>query len=235
MTTCEETAGARFASWWAAAITRTAGRGAGLDRREEIASDVHEQLTEALSRGDLFRGSRSVLSRVVRGVPADIAWRVGLELSPTRSAWHLRNPSTAITTLFVVMFPVTMVADSSGRRSSQLVDYRIPLWILTDAVGCCVLLFASLALMARLRQRWMTGAARFVARSRLERLRRCATAVLGVAWAGSSVFRFGAVSSIGAGFWGAFGLCLLGYLLLLVLTLGSRILTLGSYLPKVTL
>jgi hypothetical protein len=65
----DSTVGARFALWWVEALTRTAERTAALDRRAEIASDVHEQLTDARRRG-VRTGSRSVIARVVRGMPS---------------------------------------------------------------------------------------------------------------------------------------------------------------------
>ena len=232
--TIERAAGARFATWWVASLTRTAERHAGRDRRAEVAADVHEQLVEAAGRGDLAAGSRSVMSRVLRGAPADIAWRVGMELSPSRVWWHLRNPSTSITALFGVMFPITMVADSTGRRSSRLVDYRIPLWVLTDVVGCCLLVIAGLALAMRLRGRQAVRADRYVPASRLESLRRAATAALGIAWAGAATFRYGVVAPVGSAFWVAFGAILLGYLALLMAGICTKVWTVGRYLPKVS-
>ena len=174
-----------------------------------------------------------MLGRVVRGVPSDIAWRAALELTPRRFTWHVRNPSTAITTLFVVMFPLNMVADSAGRTPSSFIDYRVPLWVLTDLFGCVILVFAALAIAVRVVPGLSTGADAYRGRTRLERGRRTATAAMGVAWAGSAVFRFGSASLVGAGFWAAFGLCLFFYLLLLTVGLGVRLLTLGRYLPKV--
>lgn len=229
----DQTVGARVARWWVEVITRTADRRAALDRREEVASDVYEQLTDAWVRGDLGAGSRAVISRLARGMPADVAWRVGLEARPCRLAWHLRNPSTAITFLFVVMFPINLVADSAGTRSSQLLDYRIPLWVLTDLVGFCMLIFAAVAMTARILNRGTTEAEVFVPQSRLERVRRCATAGLGLAWAGSAVFRFGPFSSVGTACWAGFGIVLVAYLLLRAITLAKLFLTLGRYLPKV--
>jgi hypothetical protein len=237
--TLDNTIGARFATWWVEALTRTAERGTALDRRAEIASDLHEQLTEAQRHDVVPAVSRSVIGRVLRGIPSDIAWRVGLELRRSRFAWHLRNPSTAITTLFVAMIPLNVAADSNeaaesaGTRSWPLLDYQVPLWAVTQLVGGCILLFALLALSTRVSRRWPASAEQFEAHSRLERARRCATAALGVALAGSAVFRFGALSLVGGVFWGAFVACLLLYVALLVVTFSARLLTLGRYLPKV--
>ena len=235
----DETIGARVANGWTQAITRTAEPNTALDRRAEIASDVHEQLTDAWDRDALPAGSRSVVARVVRGMPADITWRVGLELRPSRFAWHLRNPSTAISTLFVAMIPLNVAADSNlhaaaaGDRSWPLLDYRVPLWVATDFVGGCILLFAVLALATRVWPRWAAETEPFTPRSRLERARRCTTAALGVALAGSAVFRFGAFSMVGGAFWVAFAAGVLVYVALLVAPVGPRFLTLGRYLPKV--
>jgi len=226
--------GARLAAWWVSTITRTAEGSVARDRRAEVASDVHDQLADAGRRGALGAGSRAVVGRVVRGMPSDLAWRVGLELRPGRFAWHLRNPSTAITTTFVAMVPLNAAADSAGTRARQLVDYRVPLWVATDILGVCILLLAMLALASRAWPGWTAGVESFQPGSRLERARRCATATLGIAMAGSAVFRFGALSLVGGVFWAAFAAALVTYLALLVVTGGVRLLTLGRYLPKVS-
>jgi len=139
-----------------------------------------------------------------------------------------------ITTLMVVMVPLNFAADSARGRYQRLVDYRLPLWILTDAMGAGILVLAVLALGVRVLRRMPAGVERVASRSRLERMRRGNTAALGVALAGAAVFRFAPVSAVGAAFWGAFGICLVLYLTLLVATAGSKVLTLGRYLPKVT-
>lgn len=231
----EDSIGARVAHWWADVITRTADGSTARDRRAEIASDVHEQLADAWHRDALKAGSRAVVGRVVRGMPADIVWRTGLEVRPSRFTWHLRNPSTAITSLFVVMFPVSMAADAAlpGDRPWPLLDHGIPLWVANFFLGGCILLIAVLALATRLSPSATSGAERFQPRSRLERARRCATAMLGVTLAGSAVLRFGALDLVSGVLWFAFAACVLIYLALIALTFGVRLLTLGRYLPKV--
>lgn len=237
--TLESTPGARFATWWARTLTRTAESGIAYDRRAEIASDVHEQLTQAWGRDELSAGSRSVVARVLRGMPADLAWRAGLELRPNRFSWHLRNPSTAITTLLVAMIPFNVAAEANAAaepvapRYWTLFDYGGPLWAVTQLVGGVILLFALLSLGSRVSRRWIGEAPRFEPQSRLERARRFNTAALGVSLAGSAVFRFGALGPIGGVFWFAFSVLLAVYLALLVGTVAVKLLTLGRYLPKV--
>lgn len=230
----DSTRGARFAAWWVEAITRTAEPSVALDRRAEICSDTHEQLSDAWRRGAVSVESRAVVGRVIRGMPADIAWRAVLELRMSRFAWHLRNPSTAITSFLVVMLPLNLAADSAlPQGRSSLLDYRIPLWVATDFVGGCILLFAVLAFASRVRPRLAAGAEPFQSRSRLEAARRCATATLGVTLAGSAVFRFGALALLGGGFWLAFAACVLVYVALLLATLGVKLLTFGRYRPNI--
>jgi hypothetical protein len=228
-----DSAAARFARGWVHAVTRTADPEAARDRRDEIASDVHEQLEEASQQGVLSAGSRSVVSRVVRGMPADLIWRIGLEARPGRLDWHLRNPSTALTSAFAVMVPVNLVADSAYPGGRGAVDYSIPLWIATDALGLALIAFALGAFLVRVRGEGNGGAERYVPASRAERVRRATTAFLAVSWAGSAVFRFGVVSPIGNVSFGLFVLGLLAYLALLIGALIFGLLRLGRYLPKV--
>lgn len=226
--------GARFARWWVDAMTRTAAGTIAFDRRAEIASDVHDQLADAWHRGALAQGSRAVVGRVVRGMPADIVWRVGLEARPSRFAWHLRSPSTAITALLVVTFPLNMAADAAWPAArASFVDYRVPLWTAADFAAVCVLCFAIMALVGRVWPRWTAGAERFQPHSRLARARRCATAVLGVTLAGSAVSRFGALDPVSGVLWISFASCVLIYAALIILTFAAKLLTLGRYLPKI--
>lgn len=229
----QATAGARFATWWVESVTRTAEKDIALDRRAEIASDVHEQLTDAWHRDSLSMGSRSVVSRVVRGMPSDIVWRTGLELRPSRFAWHLRNPSTVITALFLVMVPVNMAANSAFPAERRLIEYRIPLWVATDLIGSCILLFALVALAARARGQWTAGTESYEPESRLESARRAITAAMGITWAGAAVFRFGAVWPVGGFFWFAFAGCVVLYAVVLAMTVFVQLLILGRYLPKI--
>jgi hypothetical protein len=215
------------------ALTRTAEPEAARDRHDEIASDLHEQLEEAAQQGVLSAGSRSVVSRVVRGIPADLIWRIGLETRPGRLDWHLRNPSTALTSGFAVMVPINLVADSAYPGGRGAVDYRVPLWIATDALGLALIAFGLVAVLARVRGGSTRGGDHYRPTSRTERLRRGLTAFLAVSWASSAVFRFGVVSPIGDVSFGLFVLGLLAYLALLAVPLVHRLLPLGRYLPKV--
>jgi hypothetical protein len=233
-----EVAGARFATWWAEVMTRTAARSVARDRRAEIASDLHEQLSDAASRGRVASASRSVTSRVVRGIPADMAWRLGLELRPGRLGWHLRNPSSAITVMFLVMLPVGWAADSTLPASNRpaswpLLDYRIPLWVATDVIGALLLLFAVASLTTRALGSAGDSAETYRPATRGERARRRATAALGITFAGSAVFRFGIFELIGGVCWFSFAGCLLVYAAILLASALHMVLTLGRYLPKV--
>lgn len=223
--TAQRSAGARLAGWWVDALTHTADPRVAAARRAEIASDVHEQLSAATGQAARAAASRAVVGRVVRGMPADLAWRLRLEVSVDRLSWHLHHPSTAITAGFLVMLPVNLLADSAGTRSARLLDLRIPLWVVTDLLGVCILSFAVAAAGIRARRPSSDGQG-FTRWGRSERLRRAVTLCLGVSWAGSAVFRYGAVSPLGAVFWAAFGISLLLYLTLLLATGAARLLDL---------
>lgn len=228
-----DSAAARFALGWVHALTRTAEPEAARDRRDEIASDVHEQLEEARQQGVLSAGSRAVVSRVVRGIPADLIWRIGLETRPGRFDWHLRNPSSALTSGFAVMVPINLAADSAYPGGRGAVDYRVPLWIATDALGMALIAFGLGAVLARVRRGSTRGVDHYRPASRTERLRRALTAFLAVSWAGSAVFRFGVVSPIGNVSFGLFVLGVLAYLAAVIGPLVYRLLRLGRYLPIV--
>lgn len=227
--------GARFAFWWVETLTRTAEYDAAVDRRAEVASDVHEQLADAGHR-DVSSGSRAVMARTIRGIPSDVSWRMGLELRVDRLAWHVRNPSTAITTLLVGLVPLTVFADSYVKvepGARPLHGYAVPVWAAARLIGGAILVLALLALAARLRPGWFSGAEQFRPRSRLERSRRQVTAALGIALGASAALRFTALDLASGLLWIAFVLGVMAYLALVIASIFTRLLTLGRYLPKI--
>jgi hypothetical protein len=62
----------RWCSWY----TRELDAQAAADRRDELASDLHEHAVWADESGTAPRAvARAILSRALRGAPADLAWR----------------------------------------------------------------------------------------------------------------------------------------------------------------
>jgi hypothetical protein len=61
--------------WWVSFYTRSVPAHTAQERRDELLSDIYEQLADGRQR-NLSRGSidRAVASRALRGVPADLSW-----------------------------------------------------------------------------------------------------------------------------------------------------------------
>ena len=221
--------GARLVTWWVEALTRTAPQQAAIERCDEIRSDVHEQIVAAAASGQRRgRLSRSLASRAVRGMPADLVWRAGLEWQPTRLAWHLHNPSTVITTGFVCMLPVGLLANATQERFSPPFPVHSLAWALTVLLSWGLLGFAAAAAW------WRLGAGRqaragvlLPPMSRLTRLRRATTASMGICVAVSATsgaaITFPGALTLSAWAWGAFGISLGAYLLLVATALVTRI------------
>ena len=63
----------RGALWWGRTYTRTAPEPDRTARLGELAADVHDQLADARARQvRKHRAARSLVGRVLRGVPADL-------------------------------------------------------------------------------------------------------------------------------------------------------------------
>ena len=70
----------RVASWWTAAYTLGLAPHVREARRAEIASDTWEQhVDESRAGRSPFAIAMSMLSRTLRGIPADVLWRVNVE------------------------------------------------------------------------------------------------------------------------------------------------------------
>ena len=229
--------GERVATSWVDALTRTAPEQEAADRRAEIRSDVHEQLAVDAAAG--LSGRRTawaVAGRVLRGVPADLWWRAGLEAAPARLRWHLRNPGTVATALLVVTLPLNLLADSVPERLPGLRPLYATLWGLTFIVAWILLGLAAAALAARLVPGFLEGVPRVVGLSAFAHARRGVLTVSAVCLAVSAVSRlsgdrvFQLLSTAG---WMGFGLSVVAYVVLVLVSVLTRVLPIGRYLPKV--
>jgi hypothetical protein len=220
--------GARLALRWSVLLTATAPAGAGGDRRDEITSDVFEQLaTVRAERASDARLSGSIASRALRGIASDVAWRFRLEAVPERWGWHLRHPSTPLTSLFLAMVPVNLVADAGRVRVPSLSPIFTGLWAVTLAMSWVLLAFAAVAATVWLLVMSTSSSQQLPAGTRL---RRWVTAIMAFSWAASTVGRFAPGSELSAFStvaWAVFGASLLAYVVLVLSRTGIRLLTLG--------
>jgi hypothetical protein len=70
----------RVVSWWTATYTAGLASSVRNARRAEIASDVWEHREDMVAGGEtMLRSAIGIVSRMVRGVPADLLWRVNVE------------------------------------------------------------------------------------------------------------------------------------------------------------
>lgn len=89
--------GTRVALWWVDRYTHSVPEAARAERRAELASDLWEHRAAS---GDGLRVELAVLSRCVRGIPADVAWRrsrrQGRRLPSARAAARVVGWSLAV-------------------------------------------------------------------------------------------------------------------------------------------
>lgn len=201
--------GADFALAWADVMTRTAPTSARESRLLEIASDVHEHAAARPSAGR--RISRQVALRSVRGIPADLSWRLRLELSAGRRLWHVDHPASLLAASLTVLVPLNLATGAPHVGGW---------WSLDVALSWMVILFAAVTVVRHV-QRRVQGRLRGWNDLRLgplTRARRAAVGVVGLSWAcatvgnvpGSMLSGFSSLS------WGVFGFALAGYVLLVV-------------------
>jgi hypothetical protein len=207
--------GARLAMWWAGALTRTAPPDAGTDRLAEIRADVHDHMmagrAQQLPPGVL---SRQVAGRVLRGMSADIAWRLEIEWRPGRLRWHLRHPGTILAWFFLLLAPLGQLADQAHPALKGC----------ADLVSLCLLGFVLAAAGWRLRTRRPAPEdAPVPPLVSLPGLRRTAMTLMSISYAIAGLWRFspGPLGHVAAYAWAAFGACLLAYLAAMI-TGGAR-------------
>jgi hypothetical protein len=205
--------GARLALWWVRAYTATAPPADSADRRAEVAADVEDELRAAgewASRAEL---SRRIVSRALRGVAADVLWRLATERAPGRAAWHLAHPATLIGTLTALLAPLVLVGDvlrsPSRGNTGRLLDLVHAGVVFLSAAILAVAVTASIRRLVdrpgdRPERGWLVLA------------RRCAGLGVCVLGAASALWRFtpGPWERMAAVSWAAFAACLLAWLIL---------------------
>lgn len=202
--------GARLALWWVAVYTATAPPEDAEDRRAEVAADVADELR---CSGMSAAASRRMAGRVLRGVAADVLWRLSVERAPGRAAWHLEHPTTVIGTLTGLLLPLVLVGDVlrslSGGSAGRLLDLVHAGVVLSSAA---VLAVAITVVIRRLAE----GPRGRQDRGALLRARRGVGLGVCVLWAAAALWRFtpGPWEGLAAGAWAAFAVCLLVWLVL---------------------
>jgi hypothetical protein len=210
----------RLALWWVGFYTRSAPEPAGSDRRAEVASDIYEHVqTQAAAQMPRWEANRALLSRMLRGVGADAAWRIEVEASPGRVAWHLTHPATILGFAWLVLVPLDLLGDAARGRLQVLYPLSGWMWgaVIIASSGAVVFGLASFS-FALWEVRPLVGVGQHQWRVRLF----CLASFF---WAMSGLWRFAgnSMTNISDFAWTAFGFCLIAYLLLrLADTLHSR-------------
>lgn len=200
---------ARLATWWVGRYTGTAPAEVGAERRAEMRSDVHDHLAHARANGVGTRtASVSVLGRALRGVVADIAWRLQVERVPGRREWHVANPSTVLGVLFTVLVPVTLVLDGARGPAPGLAVVEGLLALPSMLLGALALSFALVAAVRHLR----TWPLRPHSRG-FGAVRRAALCWMCALWAAAALWRFldDPLARLASAAWLGFGIALLVY------------------------
>jgi hypothetical protein len=155
--------------------------------------------------------ARSVVGRVVRGVAADVAWRLGVERTPARMDWHLAHPGSLLACLFVVLVPTTMLADAARGPVSELGPLAGLLASMVALLSSAAVVFAVVGLARRLVRGDVVPGSPTLATAR-----RAALSAMCVLWAGAALWRFvpesrGWSAHVSGVSWAGFGLVLLVY------------------------
>jgi hypothetical protein len=137
-----------FAEHWVGCYTRGLPRESRADRRDEIASDVYEQVA---AHGD-HRGVRlAIVGRTLRGGPGDLMWRLeegramrngrraesgqpggwGAAWAACTQAWFA--PLAVLVGLFNVLLGIGVLVDENGKMPGQVVG-PIIMFILAGAL-----------------------------------------------------------------------------------------------------
>jgi hypothetical protein len=156
---------------------------------------------------------------VLRGIPADLTWRLEIEWTPARLRWHLRHPGTIVSWLFVPLVLVTLLEIPAERLVPAPHLLNMTLRNASLLLAVCLLGFVLAAAVWQLAVRRAAPEDAPAARlGRLPRMRRAMTTLLGICLALAGLWRFapGPLGQVGAYAWAAFAVCLLLYLAVMI-------------------
>ena len=142
-----------FALSWARWYTRDLSPAVAGDRRDEIASDVWEQAAGQADRPAAVLAA-SIVSRVVRGIPADLAWR--WRVRPTSGARAPLIVRSALATAVVLAALELALGTAAAIRLGIGLSRGEPLpseTTVASALAGMIVLVAGLALIVRPRTR----------------------------------------------------------------------------------
>lgn len=209
----------RLTQCWVRLYTRSAPVGDTVDRRAEMESDLWEQVaTRTASGAPPRRIRRELVGRALRGVPADVAWRLEVEQTPGRLNWHVQHPSTVLLSTWAILLPINLVADGVAHDAKRWSAAGF-LGAATVALGAFMIAFVLVSLVQR-------GKAGLRAAPRSARdLRVGVLCAMAVAFASSGIWRFAPepLSSISSLAWGAVGLLAIAYGLLVAYAFTRRV------------
>lgn len=219
--------GARLALWWCDAVTRTAPAEEAASRRGEIASDVHEQAADEHASGaGGWAVSRGIAGRCLRGVPADLSWRIGLERRGTRLRWQLEHPCTPLSALLAICVPINLLADLARQRLALAGPLPDALWAGTLGLSWLILAVAAGALAWRLVAVVRRVGFAPLPLGRLARCRRVVTLAIAIAWSCSAIGRFsenGFLAELATVAWAGVGLGLIAQIVLAAISITTRL------------
>ncbi|MDH4147519.1 MAG: hypothetical protein OEY23_20375 [Acidimicrobiia bacterium] len=153
---------ARLVLAWAARYTRGLPPDIAADRRLELTADLHDQLADAAHLGlGRITTSRTVVRRMLLGVPADLSWRhdqlrVARGCAPSEADMAIGSFSrlqVGITVLALPFLALSLIATSViVSHVTQPGPHEVPLWAGLVALGCAGTISGGLALQVRHRR-----------------------------------------------------------------------------------
>jgi hypothetical protein len=211
--------GGRVALWWVRVYTATTDPQLACERRDEMRADLHDHVEQALAEeAGLAQVSRAILGRSVRGVPADVIWRVEVEWARDGLRSLAAEPVTVLGALFVALLPITMLADASRRFGVVPMEVREGLTVACGALYTVAVAYALVAGAMR-----AVSGQRSPARPWRQRLLRLLRLAMFASFALSGIWRFAPYpfGQISAWAWAVFGVSLVANVL--VLAVGAAV------------
>ena len=136
--------GARMVWAWVRLYTAAMPTPVALARREELLSDIHDQIADEQAAGRPGR-SYALCRRLFKGIVADVVWRAQVEADLAGRDVLLARPGAVLSGLVIMSLPLSLMAEVTRHSTGWLRAVYDPAWFLSSALWMLAISYGMVA------------------------------------------------------------------------------------------
>ena len=131
---------------WVRLYTAAMPTPVALARREELLSDIHDQIADGQVAGRPGRRlSYALCRRMLKGIVADVAWIAHVEADLAGRDVLLARPGAVLSGLGIMSLPFSLMAEVTRHSTGWLGAVYAPAWFLASALWMLAISYGMVA------------------------------------------------------------------------------------------